>query len=107
MPRPDGPVVYTSPDVDPVPAGPYVETLSAITVPGRARHDATGARGPQMISALHGATVIVDGKSTQVSSGDAALVQSGSTLAVVNPGGDNVQVLDYALTSISAAPAAT
>jgi len=108
MPRPDGRVVYTSPDLDPVPAGPYVETLSAITVPGGARYDATGARGPQMIIALQGnATVLVDGKTTQVSRGDAAFVQSGSTLAVLNPGGDNLQVLDFALTSISAASAAT
>src|ERR1700730_13679686 len=49
MIRPDGRVTFVSPDLDPVPAGPYIETLSAITVPPGARYDAPNVSGPETL----------------------------------------------------------
>jgi quercetin dioxygenase-like cupin family protein len=104
MPRPDGRVVYSSPDLVAVPAGPYVETLNAITVPAGARYDAPSAPGPQLIVLVEGsASVRVGGAATQMGSGDATLAQSGTTLAIINPGSNTLQVLDFAVTSISPA----
>jgi quercetin dioxygenase-like cupin family protein len=108
MPRPDGRVVVSSPVVDPVPAAPYIESLKAITLPAGARYDAPITLGPQMIVVLGGATAVsVDDQTTQLGVGDTTLAQSGQALAIVNTGSDTVQVLDFAVTSASAAPAAT
>jgi hypothetical protein len=54
MPRPDGRVAYTSPAVAPVQAGPYVETLTAITVPAGLRYNTPDIPGPQMIVVVEG-----------------------------------------------------
>jgi quercetin dioxygenase-like cupin family protein len=108
MPRPDGRVTFSSPDVNPVPAAPYIETLSAITVPSGARYAALGAPGPQMIVVLQGtAHVQVANENQQLGGSGAVFVQAGNALAIVNAGSDTLQVLDFAVTPSSAVPAAT
>src|SRR5207245_8116168 len=49
MPRPEGRVIFTSPDVDPVPAAPYIETMNAIAVPPGARYDGLDMTGAETI----------------------------------------------------------
>jgi quercetin dioxygenase-like cupin family protein len=107
MPRPDGWVEYLSPDLNPVPAGPYVEALSAITVPGGASFDAQVMQGPQIVVVLQGnATVHVGDESSQLGVQGATMAQAGQTLTIVNSGADPVQVLDFAVTSVAVSSAA-
>ncbi|HEX9097785.1 MAG TPA: hypothetical protein VF990_16985 [Candidatus Dormibacteraeota bacterium] len=107
MPRPDGRILYGSPDVNPVPPGPYVEALSAITVPAGATYDAPVTQGPQLIIVLEGsATVTVGDQTTQLTAQGAAMAQTGQTPAIVNSGGDPLQVLDFGVTSVAVSPAA-
>jgi hypothetical protein len=108
MPRPDGHVFYTSPDVDPVPAGPYIESLSAISVPAGTTYDAHVMDGPQIVVALQGdATLHVGDETSQLSVHDATMAQAGQTLTIVNSGADPLQLLDFAVTSVAVSPAAT
>jgi len=105
MPRPDGRVAFSSPAVDPVLAGPYVETLTAIAVPPGARYDAVDVRGPELIIGLEGtAEVQLGGESRQVGGGEAALAQAGKTLAILNRGSGTVRLLAFAVTPLLAAP---
>jgi quercetin dioxygenase-like cupin family protein len=98
MPVPYGRVAYSSPDVNPVPAGPYTETLSAITVPSDARYDARDVLGPEMIVVIAGsASVQVGGETQQRGRGGAAFAQTGTALMIVNPGTDPLQVLRFAV----------
>ncbi len=100
MPRPDGKVDFLSPVVDPLPAAPYTETLSAITVPAGARYDVPGVPGPEMVIVVEGtATVHIGGATQQLSSGGGGFAQLGQTLAIVNSGTDPLKVLDFAVTS--------
>jgi hypothetical protein len=102
MPDPDGRVAFASQDVDPVPAAPYIETLSAITVPPGGRYDAPQVNGPQTIMVLEGtAAVHVDNETLQLGSGHGSLAQAGKSLAIANPGSDTLQVLDFAVTPLS------
>jgi quercetin dioxygenase-like cupin family protein len=102
MPRPDARVLYAAPDMVPVPAGPYVETLSAITVPAGASYETPDAPGPQVIVVLEGTAAIHLGdQSTQLSGGGAAAAQPGQILSIVNSGSGTLQVLDFAVTSQS------
>ena len=99
MPRPDGRVAYTSPDVDPVPQGPYLETLRTITVPPGARYDAP-VRGPEVIIVAEGTAAInISAETEQLGAGGGALAQTGNTIAIINSGSDTLQVIDFALTS--------
>ncbi|HXC76759.1 MAG TPA: hypothetical protein VNU19_06890 [Candidatus Acidoferrum sp.] len=108
MPRPDGWVEYLSPDLNPVPAGPYVETLSAIAVPAGATYGAPVTPGPQIIVVLQGnATVQVGGETSQLGAQGATMAQAGQTLTIVNSGSDSLQVLDFTATSVAASSAAT
>jgi quercetin dioxygenase-like cupin family protein len=105
MVRPDGRVTFVSPDLAPVPAGPYIETLSAITVPPGARYDAPNVSGPETLIVVKGtASVHVGNETRQLAGGQATLAQAGTTLAVVNPGSDTLQVLEFAVTPLSASP---
>lgn len=107
MPRPDGRVEYLSPDLNPVPPGPYVESLSAITVASGATYDAPVVQGPQIIVVLQGkATVHIAEETSQLGVQGATMAQPGQTLTIVNSGADPVQVLDFAVMSIAASPAA-
>jgi quercetin dioxygenase-like cupin family protein len=102
MPRPDGRVAYSSPDVDPVPAAPYLETLSAITVPAGASYDAPNAPGPEMFIVTDGkASVSVGGQTTHLGGGDAAFAQTGQTVLIGNQDSGTLTVLDFAVTSSS------
>lgn len=108
MPRPDGRVEYLSPDLNPVPPGPYVETLSSITVPAGATYDAPVVRGPQIVVVLQGnAKVQVGDQTYQLSVQGATMAQADQTLRIVNSGADPLQVLDFAVASLAASPAAT
>ncbi|MFI5282164.1 MAG: cupin domain-containing protein [Candidatus Dormibacterales bacterium] len=100
MPRPDGRVVFSSPVVDPVPTGPYVETLSAVSVAAGARYDSPVTLGPQMIVILGGAAAVSVGDQTaQLGTGDSTLAQSGQALSILNSGTNTLQLLDFAVTS--------
>lgn len=99
MPRPDGRVAFSSPDMNPVPAGPYIETLSSITLPAGARYDALGVTGPKAIIVVKGTAMVDVGDGTQqLSGGGAAFAQAGEAVAVVNPGSDDLEVLSFAVT---------
>jgi quercetin dioxygenase-like cupin family protein len=106
MPRPDGTNIFASPaspDMNPAPAAPCLETLSAIGVPPGARYDAPNLPGPQTIIVIEGtAAVHVGGVTQQLRGGHSVLAQEGTTLAVVNPGSDTLRVLDFAVTPLSA-----
>jgi quercetin dioxygenase-like cupin family protein len=102
MPRPDARVLYAAPDMDPVPAGPYLETLSAITVPAAASYDAPNAPGPEIFVVTDGkASVSVGGQTTQLGGGDAGFAQTGQTVVIGNQGSGTLTVLDFAVTSSS------
>jgi hypothetical protein len=108
MPVPYGHRVFESPDVSPRPAVPYTEKLSAVTIPPGARYDALDVSSPVMIIVVEGsASVHVGGETKHLGGGGAAFAQAGGALTVVNPGSDTLQVLDFALTPSSAAPAGT
>ena len=77
-------------------------------MPPGARYDALDVPGPETIIVVEGtAAVHVGDETRQLGGGGAAFAQAGKTLAIVNPGSDTVQVLDFAVTSPSAVPAAT
>jgi quercetin dioxygenase-like cupin family protein len=102
MPRPDGRVVFSSPDVNPVPAAPYVETLSAITVPASASYQAPDAPGPEILVVVDGAAAVrVGGQTTHLGGGDADFAQTGQTVVIGNQGSGTLTVLDFAVTSTS------
>ncbi len=103
MPRPDGRVAYGAPDIDPMPAGPYFETLTAITVPTGARYETPDIPGPQMIVVVDGnASVQLGQQTSQLGGGGGAFAQMGQTLTVVNSGSDSLELIDFAVTSATA-----
>jgi quercetin dioxygenase-like cupin family protein len=103
MPRPDARVFYAAPDMDPVPAGPYLERLREISVPAGASYATPDTLGPQMIVVLAGTAVVHLGdQTTQLGSGGAASAQAGQTMAIVDSGGGTLRVLDFDVTSVSA-----
>jgi quercetin dioxygenase-like cupin family protein len=100
MPRPDGRVVYASPDVDPAPAAPYLETLTAIAVPAGATYKAPDAPGPEMIVVTDGAAAVdIGGETTHLGSGNAAFAQMGQSVSISNQTSSAVFVIDFAVTS--------
>lgn len=104
MPRADGHVFYTSPDVDPVPAGPYVESLSAIELGASADYEPAVAPGPQMIIVMEGTgTVRVGDQSSRLGAGDGTFAQAGQTVAITNSGSQGLRMIDF--TVRPAAPA--
>lgn len=104
MPRPDGRVVYLSPDLNPVPPGPYVETLSTITLPPGTSYSAPLVQGPQIAVVLRGnATVHVGDQASQLGAPGATMAQTGQALTIVNSGADPVEVLDFAVGSVASA----
>jgi mannose-6-phosphate isomerase-like protein (cupin superfamily) len=104
MPRPDGLVVFSSPDLDQVPAAPYSERLIAISVPPGARYNATDAAGPQMLIIVEGsATVHVGGQTLQLATGEGAFAQRGTALSITNPGSDPLRVIGFTITSAARA----
>ena len=103
MPRPDGRVEFLGPDLNPVPPGPYVETLSAITIPAGANYDEPAVQGPQIVVVLQGnATVHVADETSQLGVQGATMAQEGQTIKIVDSGTDPLQVLDYAVASVAA-----
>ena len=96
MPRPDGRVFYSSPDMQPVPAAPYVETLSAISVPAGTTYDAPDAPGPEMIIVMDGtATVNIGDQTTRLGGGGGAFAQTGQTVAIGNQGSGTLKLLEF------------
>lgn len=73
-----------------------------------ARYDAHVVPGPQMIIVVEGTAAVHLGEEPeQLGDRGAAFAQPGQTLAVVNPGSDFLQVVTFAVTPVSAAPAPT
>jgi quercetin dioxygenase-like cupin family protein len=96
MPRPDGHVFYTSPDVDPVPAGPYLESLNAIGLGAGAQYQPAVAAGPEMIIVMEGtAKVQIGGQTSQLSAGNGTFAQPGQTLAITNSGSQDLRMIDF------------
>lgn len=105
MPRPDGRVAYTGPDINPVPTGPYVETLSIITVPAGGRYVPSVVAGPQFLAVLQGSASITLGSGTlQVGGGEGILAQMGDPPSIGNPGSTTLRLLDFAVTSSPTPP---
>lgn len=106
MPRPDGHVFYTSPDVDPVPAGPFVESLNAIELGAGAHYEPAVSPGPQMIIVMEGAaTVQVVDQTSRLGAGDGTFAQAGQTLEITNSGSQDLRMIDFAVRPAgSAAP---
>jgi hypothetical protein len=99
MPVPYGRRVFDSPDVNPRPAGPYLATLSGITVPPGARYDALDVPAPEMIVVVAGsASVQVGAETQQLGRGESAFAQAGNAVTIVNPGSDTLQILRFAVT---------
>jgi quercetin dioxygenase-like cupin family protein len=99
MPRPDGRVFYASPDMAPVPAAPYIETLTEITVPAGATYDAPDALGPEMVVVTDGAaTIRIGGQAAQLTGGGVAFVQTGQTVSIGNQGSGTLKLIDFAVT---------
>lgn len=99
MPVPFGRVTFLSPDVDPRPAAPYLESLSGIIVPPGARYDSLGVLGPEMFIVVAGsASIHVGGETQQLGRGDAAFAQAGKSLAIVNSASNTLQILRFAIT---------
>jgi quercetin dioxygenase-like cupin family protein len=106
MPRPDGHVFYTSPDVDPVPAGPYIESLTRIDLGTGSRYEPPVEAGPQMIIVMEGAAAVdVGDQTSHLGAGDGTFAQAGQTLAIVNSGSQDVRIIDFSVRpAASAAP---
>jgi quercetin dioxygenase-like cupin family protein len=103
MPRPDGNVFYSTPDMQPVPAPPYLETLNAISVPAGTTYSAPDAPGPEMIIVMDGAAAVhIGDQTTQLSAGAGAFAQTGQTVAIGNQGGGTLKLLAFEITSVSA-----
>jgi quercetin dioxygenase-like cupin family protein len=99
MPVPYGRVAFSSPDVNPVPAGPYIETLSTITVSSGARYDTRDVLGPEMIIVVAGsASVQIGAETQQLGRGESAFAQAGNAVTIVNPGSDTLHILRFAVT---------
>lgn len=98
MPRPDGHVFFTAPDMDPVPAGPYVESLSAIELGAGTHYEPAVAPGPQMIIVMEGtATVQVADQTSHLGAGDGTFAQAGQTVAITNSGSQQLRMIDFAV----------
>jgi quercetin dioxygenase-like cupin family protein len=96
MPRPDAQVIFASADMDPIPAAPYVETLSMITVPAGATYDAPNALGPEMLIVTDGsAAAHIGDETTQLSAHGAAFAQTGQTVAIGNQGSGTLKLLQF------------
>jgi quercetin dioxygenase-like cupin family protein len=96
MPRPDARVFFAAPDMDPVPAGPYLETLTEITVPAGASYETPDTKGPQMVVVLEGsAAVHIGDQTTQLSGSGTAFAQMGQTVAIGNQGSGTLKVLEF------------
>ena len=103
MPRPDAQVIFASADIDPVPAGPYVETLYAITVPGGATYDAPNAPGPEMFIVTDGSAALhIDDQTSRLSGSGAAFAQTGQTVAIGNQGSGSIKVLEFVVAGAAA-----
>jgi quercetin dioxygenase-like cupin family protein len=99
MPVPFGRVTFWSPDVDPRPAAPYLETLSEITVRPGARYDSLDVPGPEMFIVVAGSASVHVGRETkQLGRGDAAFVQAGKSLAILNSATNPLQLLRFVVT---------
>ena len=96
MPRPDAHVFYSSPDVDPVPVGPYIESLNAIGLGAGARYEPPVAPGPQTIIVMEGtATVQVGEQTSHLGAGNGTFAQAGQTLAITNSGSQDLRIIDF------------
>lgn len=101
MPLPGASRTYESPTFSNVPAGPYVESLTTITLDPRGEMEsAEAAPGPVVFLVTDGAAEVTveNDEPVRLDNHEATLVQAGDTYRVVNPGGDDLRLLRFALT---------
>ena len=105
MPRPDGHVLYTSPDLDPVAAGPYIYSLNTIELGAGVHYNPAVAPGPHMIIVMEGAgTVQVASQTLHLGTGDGAFAQAGQALAVTNESSQKLRMIEFAVQPAAPAP---
>ena len=79
-----------------MPAGPYIESLNAISLGAGARYEPAVAPGPQMIIVMDGiATVQVGDQTSRLDAGNGTFAQAGQTLAITNSGGQDLRMIDF------------
>lgn len=101
MPLPGASRTYESPTFSNIPPGPYVESLATITLDPRGEMESSeAAPGPVAFLVVDGRADVTVGNDEPVrlDNHEAMLVQASGTYRVVNPGGDELRVLRFALT---------
>jgi hypothetical protein len=98
MPLPTSSRVYESPDLGALPPGPYVETLQEITLTPGAEPFEVGSTGAVVLMALDGTFRLesADG-TTQIGTGGATLVRTGSSVRVTAAGEGPAHVLSFSV----------
>lgn len=97
MPLPTASRVYESPDLSPLPPGPYLETLEEITVASGGDSVEIGSAGAVVLLVLDGRIEVQPdgGSSTTIGSHEATLVQPGASVVVSNPGDRPARLLKF------------
>ena len=100
MPLPTASRLYESPDLGPLPVGPYTETIEEITVaPGIGAAD-VGSAGAAVLFVLDGRVEVqpAGGSSIQIGARGATLLQPGASVRVTNAGDRPAHLLKFAVT---------
>jgi hypothetical protein len=99
MPLPTSSRVYESPDLGALPSGPYTETLQEITLVPGAQPFEVASTGAVVLMALDGTFRLesADG-TTQIGTGGATLVRTGSSVRVTDAGAAPTHVLSFSVT---------
>ena len=106
MPLPSASRVYESPDLGALPAGPYVETLEAITVaPGVAAAE-VGSAGAAVLLVLDGRVDVqpAGGSSAEMGARGATLLQPGVSVRVSDVGDHAAHLLKFTVMPAPPAP---
>jgi hypothetical protein len=100
MPTPSATRTYESPVFTTIPPGPYVESLATTTVDPQGSVSERSVPGPVVFLVLDGSAEVAVGNGEPVKLGhyDGTLVQTGESVRVVNPSGEDLKLLRFALT---------
>jgi quercetin dioxygenase-like cupin family protein len=106
MPIPSAKNTYASPGLSRVPPGPYIESLATATIDPHGRLPVSKAPGPVMFFVLDGRgdVTVGNGESIRLGHHQATLVQAGESYRVVNPSGNDLRLLRFALTPKTSSP---
>lgn len=104
MPIPTASLVYESPDLAALPAGPYVETLEEITVAPEGVSADVGSAGAAVLFVLDGRVEVqsAGGSSIQLGGREATLLQPGASVRVADAGDRPAHLLKFAVTPVPA-----